>query len=112
MFRSDEKASVDQVGYKRTSLSSHANTNPIAFHSDLSLNKKKSYPNVENGGSVYPAQSKHSVQTNQAYEHKLDETNLSVPHIADFYPEEENSTLPADNPRTSTLFLPKASKFT
>ncbi|CAF0960855.1 unnamed protein product [Brachionus calyciflorus] len=88
-YRSDEKTSVDQVGYKRTSLSSHANTNPIVYQS-------------------IPVQARHSVQTNQAYENKLDETNLSIPHIADFYPEEDNSTVPADNPRTSTLFLPKA----
>jgi hypothetical protein len=42
-----------------------------------------------------------------SYDNKLDE---NIPHIADFYPE-ENSTVPADNPRISTLFLPKASKF-
>jgi hypothetical protein len=46
--------------------------------------------------------------TTHSYENnKLEESN--VPHIADFYPD-DNSTVPADNPRISTLFLPKASK--
>ena len=43
-----------------------------------------------------------------SYENKSEDGNLSIPHIADFYPE-DNSTVPADNPRMSTLFLPKAS---
>lgn len=41
-------------------------------------------------------------------ETKSDDANLSIPHIADFYPEEVTSAVPADNPRISTLFLPKA----
>ena len=70
-------------------------------------------------------------------ETRSDDANLSIPHIADFYPEgnilfvvifsiiifsnlcffsfrshkEVTSAVPADNPRISTLFLPKASKF-
>jgi hypothetical protein len=46
------------------------------------------------------------IRSADSYENKLEE---NIPHIADFYPE-DNSTVPADNPRISTLFLPKASK--
>ena len=38
---------------------------------------------------------------------RLEDANASVPHIADFYPEDADG-VPADNPITGTLFLPKA----
>ena len=40
-------------------------------------------------------------------ENKSEDGNVSIPHIADFYPE-DSSSVPADHPCTSTLFLPKA----
>lgn len=79
------------------------NTNPLAFQSDHSLNNKNkifktSQVNIQqhvqaNGGSF---KQKGSAQSNSVtiqpgkinvYENKLDDVNVSIPHIADFYPE-------------------------
>ena len=134
-YRNDEK-SVDPVGYKKTSnynsevsndsnfnqqrrisngfLHQHqgGNTNPLAFHSDHSLNNKNkiyktSQTNIQlqhqpqvnnsinnnNGGSLKQKNfnNSNSVTTQpgkiNVYENKLDDVNVSIPHIADFYPE-------------------------
>lgn len=120
-YRNDEK--IDQSGGSgsgyRQKYSNQANTNPIAYTSDISLNKSNKYKfNSHNHiNSSVIVNSAHTVSINArsdiyepsaSYENKSEDGNLSIPHIADFYPE-DNNTVPADNPRTSTLFLPKAS---
>ena len=136
--RSEEK-SVDPVGYKRTSYNTHhqANTNPIAYQSDVSLNKNKiAKPSHQNGivsssnannnnnshlngisnGIGVALNPQHQYNSNHVIlapgvngnsENKSEDGNVSIPHIADFYPE-DSSSVPADHPCTSTLFLPKA----
>lgn len=114
-YRNDEKI---ETGY-RQKYSNQANTNPIAYTSDISLNKsnKFKYNSHNHINSSVIVNSAHTVSINArsevyepsaSYENKSEDGNLSIPHIADFYPE-DNNTVPADNPRTSTLFLPKAS---
>lgn len=114
-YHNEEK--IDQIGYRQTD---HANTNPIACNSDISLNKSNksfsnhNYPNnnVYIGHPVHSLipSGNHKYEQSASYENKSEDGNVSIPHIADFYPE-DNNTVPADNPRTSTLFLPKACKF-
>ena len=131
VFFSSNDEKIDQIGYRQTTNHS----NPIAYNSDLSLNKsnrtiRSSHSNhniVGNGYGFVPnlstGNAPHSNSNTGLFpgglvggvvvhsENKSDDGNPSIPHIADFYPE-DNSTVPADNPRTSTLFLPKASKLT
>lgn len=105
-YRNDEKA--DQRGYRKSSVLN--NNNPVIF--------KEIVPNASAGNNKTHKLQNGNVATNNRpnasgsmtgvlFENKSEEGNLSIPHIADFYPE-ENSTVPADNPRMSTLFLPKA----
>ena len=93
---------------RRTSngLQSHqGNINPLAYQSDNSLNNKNKIQlksshlnNIQangvivnnlNGGSL---KQKHSISNANHglpnnYENKIDDVNVSIPHIADFYPE-------------------------
>ena len=84
------------------------NTNPLAFSSDHSLsNKNKIFKtsqanihqhlqangSLSNGGSIKQKNFNHSSSVTtqpgkiNVYENKLDDVNVSIPHIADFYPE-------------------------
>lgn len=110
-YQNDEK--IDQLGYKKSTNSAK---NSIAFRDVTSVNNNQpnKFSNVFNDktGGYKDNYNNHkgSTATNIqgiSYENKSEDGNLSIPHIADFYPE-ENSTVPADNPRMSTLFLPKA----
>lgn len=110
-YRNDEK--VDQLGYKKSSSSSAKNS--IVFKDISSANNHQPSAYIDsNAGSKthynYKSQGPSATHTHTpglSFENKSEDGNLSIPHIADFYPE-ENSTVPADNPRMSTLFLPKA----
>lgn len=103
-YRNDEKA--DQVGYRKgKDVSQSLKENP----SGQSYGKQSygsGQANSKNNNSGIRLHS--NDPPSFSYENKSEDGNLSIPHIADFYPE-DNSTVPADNPRMSTLFLPKAS---
>lgn len=107
-YRNDEK--LDHIGLKKSS-------NPVIFKENSSGKNNKAYkyangnfPSDYAAGEAaqnrYITNNLNGAQAN-IYENKSDDGNLSIPHIADFYPEDD-STVPADNPRMSTLFLPKA----
>lgn len=123
---SDEKV-VDQSNVYRQKYS---NSNPVAYTSDISLNKNinkfktnstntttTTYINnnhhqannlIANSGHTASINaSSHGYEQSASYENKSEDGNLSVPHIDDFYPE-DNNNVPSDNPKTSTLFLSKA----
>ena len=132
-YRKEEK-SVDPVGYKKTSnyniespptqntkepqrrtsngfLIQHnqGNINPLAFHSDNSLNNKNKIlktsqlnnqqqaNGIVNGlnGSSFKQKNSNTnsnpvtIQPGMlnGYDNKIDDVNVSIPHIADFYPE-------------------------
>ena len=106
-------------------------------HRPKSLNDSK-HPLIDSGNTLNMLGTSNTpLRTAVSYENKLDENN--VPHIIELYPEgpssfsnfhislfrfknknrhqnltsfssTDNSTVPADNARVSTLFLPKASK--
>ena len=86
-----------------SSFGNNPHANPVAYASNLSLTSKN-YANQVANVNLLNANAAHYQAA------KVEDANVTVPHIADFYPE-DNSTVPADNPCTSTLFLPKASKF-
>lgn len=104
-YRDDAK--FDQNGYRNASISSTQKN-----FKDISIkeNNSKNNANEKNSSDSnnYRFINNDGNQQNGFFENnKSDDGNLSLPHIADFYPE-ENSNVPADNPRTGTLFLPKA----
>jgi len=103
-YRNDEKA--DQVGYRKGKDVSHSlKENPSGqSYGKQSYGSGQAYSKNNNSGIRLHSNDPPSF----SYENKSEDGNLSIPHIADFYPE-DNSTVPADNPRMSTLFLPKAS---
>lgn len=118
----NEKQYVDTVGSKRGSNINNftnLNSNPLSFNNEpASLQKKNSSKSINSKNSNNQGSGSHQAARNGSnanglnmgvsFENKSEDGNVSIPHIADFYPE-DGSAVPADNPRTSTLFLPKAS---
>lgn len=103
-YRNDEKA--DQVGYRKGKDVSHSLKENPSGQSYGKQSYGSGQANSKNNNSGIRLHS--NDPPSFSYENKSEDGNLSIPHIADFYPE-DNSTVPADNPRMSTLFLPKAS---
>lgn len=108
-YENDEK--VDQIGYRKSSSTSKP---PVIFNDIGSSQKNANGGNLTNSNnnnfnnSGAPTNGSNNLGQGISPENRSEDGNLSIPHIADFYPEVENSTVPADNPRMSTLFLPKA----
>jgi len=103
-YENDEK--VDQIGYRKSSSSTKQ---PVIFKDIASVKNNGNLTNSKNNNSNSGSHAPNGPNNLQgiSLENKSEDCHLSIPHIADFYPE-ENSTVPADNPRMSTLFLPKA----
>jgi hypothetical protein len=135
-YRNDEK-SVDPVGYKQTSnYNIETSTGPQPQLPNEKRRVSSDFPNNQyfqqvnnavigtnnvsiggvatvksfNGSFLKQNNNSMIVQPSMVnvFENKLDDVNASIPHIADFYPE-DNSTVPADNPLARPMFLPKAS---
>ena len=103
MSRNDEKSSDHQShnNFKaRPNQYNHANTNPVAYNSDISLNKGSvkaasalkanagSTVSTEPAGAGVVVNGHHSTATTSSNgENRSEDGNLSIPHIADFYPE-------------------------
>ncbi len=97
LIRNDEK--LDQIGYKQKL---QPNTNPVLFN-DISLgNSNKAFKSIHgntqnyflnpNGGFSVPnhlhsAPPTATHTTVVSFENKSEDGNVSIPHIADFYPE-------------------------
>lgn len=100
--RNGEKSNNERIKTKSSSsFGNNPHANPVAYASNLSLTSKNNAHQTANVNLFNTNVANYQVA-------KVEDANVSVPHIADFYPE-DNSTVPADNPCTSTLFLPKAS---
>jgi hypothetical protein len=79
---------------------------PSQSHRPKSINDSK-HPLIDSGNTIHVLGTGATpVKSAGSYDNKLDD---NIPHIADFYPD-DGQNVPADNPRISTLFLPKASK--
>jgi hypothetical protein len=96
---SNEKHSVDSVGYKRASTTNATNnfsnikSNQFSYNSEVSLSKKNSSKSI-NSNSKQSNSINNVIQTKGnatnlgvSFENKSEDGNISVPHIADFYPE-------------------------
>lgn len=114
-YQHEEKADQFTTSYRTTS---HSNKTPVIFK-DTSSNIKKSNKQlngniIPNGYNAQPNAVRKKAPNGSQYglgsshENKSDDGNLSIPHITDLLPEPDDSNVPADNPRMSTLFLPKA----
>lgn len=100
-YQNGEK--VDQLGYH----SSNSTKNSVIFKDIANLPTGVNGPILNNRYNSTALKNAANSSQGISLENKSEDGNSSIPHIADFYPE-ENSTVPADNPRMSTLFLPKA----
>jgi hypothetical protein len=106
-----KKSSSGSIGDHRTSHTlakefSRVMADGSPGHAPKSINGSK-HPLIDSGNTINALGTGTTpLRSATSYENKLED---NIPHIADFDPDDDQN-VPADNPRVSTLFLPKASE--